>query len=206
MVFVQSLIFSDIHCRANHPDTIVYSQCSNKLLEHAIGLAQDSTLPPLRSLDPEVSECLPPLPQPGEVDFIYGGKPQPHVSLYSSANITSGPPCQSFSNMNHHKVSCLGMLIAYDNLLNGRIVRKQMISGMTHLLSVYCNINKLCRSTLVCNMISYVEYYRPMFFLLENVVGMLSYRLGGEQDHNRVVGGIEMGVVKFILGSLAILG
>lgn len=55
-------------------------------------------------------------------------------------------------------------------------------------------------------MISYVEYYRPMFFLLENVVGMLSYRLGGEQDENRVVGGIEMGVVKFILGSLTALG
>ena len=62
------------------------------------------------------------------------------------------------------------------------------------------------RSTLVCNMISYVEFYRPAFFLLENVVGMLSYQLGGKQDGNKVVDGIKMGVVKFILSSLTTLG
>ena len=48
-------------------------------------------------------------------------------------------------------------------------------------------------------MISYVEFYRPLFFLLENVVGMLSFPLEGK-------GGIKMGVVKFILRALISLG
>ncbi|KAI0373036.1 S-adenosyl-L-methionine-dependent methyltransferase [Pilatotrama ljubarskyi] len=138
--------------KANHPGTIVYNQCTNKLLEHAIQRAKGYPPRPLKSLDDGEGE-LPPMPEPGDVDFIYGG-----------------PPCQSFSLMNH------------------------------------CRKADDIRSTLVCNMISYVEFYRPMYFLLENVVGMLSYRVGGQQHGNRVVGGISMGVVKFILASLTILG
>ncbi|KAI0672839.1 S-adenosyl-L-methionine-dependent methyltransferase [Trametes maxima] len=139
--------------QANHPTAIVYNQCSNKLLNHAIQTHKGFPPEPLQSLDSTASSTLPPMPQPGEVDFIFGG-----------------PPCQSFSLMNHHRKA-----------------------------------NDI-RSTLVCNMISYVEFYKPAYFLLENVVGMLSYRVGGEQEGNRVVGGIEMGVVKFILGSLTTLG
>lgn len=140
-IILQPLVFSDVHSRANHPDTIVYNQCSNKLLEHAIGLAQDSTLRPLRSLDPKVSECLPPLPQPGEVDFIYGGKPHYSYPYASTSNDTIlGPPCQSFSLMNHHRVSYSDMSVACHDLFNGFMFRKQMISGMTPLLSVCCNI------------------------------------------------------------------
>lgn len=55
-------------------------------------------------------------------------------------------------------------------------------------------------------MISYVEFYRPKLFLLENVVGMLSYKVGGVQDGRRIIGGVEMGVIKFILSSLTTLG
>ncbi|KAI0647432.1 S-adenosyl-L-methionine-dependent methyltransferase [Trametes meyenii] len=139
--------------QANHPSAIVYNQCSNKLLDHAIQTYKGFPPKPLQSLNSASPSKLPPMPQPGEVDFIFGG-----------------PPCQSFSLMNHHRRA--------DDI----------------------------RSTLVCNMISYVEFYKPTYFLLENVVGMLSYRLGGKQEGNRVVGGIEMGVVKFILGSLTTLG
>ncbi|KAI0333620.1 S-adenosyl-L-methionine-dependent methyltransferase [Cubamyces sp. BRFM 1775] len=139
--------------RANHPHAVVYNQCTNKLLEHAIQTAKGLSPKPLRSLDEMSCKDLPPMPQPGDVEFICGG-----------------PPCQSFSLMNHHRTA--------DDV----------------------------RSTLVCNMISYVEFYRPAFFLLENVVGMLSYQLGGKQDGNKVVDGIKMGVVKFILSSLTTLG
>ncbi|KAI8989795.1 S-adenosyl-L-methionine-dependent methyltransferase [Trametes punicea] len=139
--------------RANHPHAIVYNQCSNKLLEHAIHTAKGLSPKPLRSLDGAECMELPPMPQPGEVDFIYGG-----------------PPCQSFSLMNHHR-----------------------------------DPNDI-RSTLVCNMISYVEFYRPSYFLLENVVGMLSYKLCAKGENSHTIGTIKMGVVKFILSSLTTLG
>lgn len=59
----------------------------------------------------------------------------------------------------------------------------------------------------MCNMISYVEYYKPRYFLLENVIGLLSCRLQGRQvGKNMVKGGIESGIVKFIMRSLTMLG
>ena len=58
----------------------------------------------------------------------------------------------------------------------------------------------------MCNMLSYVEFYRPKFFLLENVLGLLSYKLEinkvGPQEGNIVA----HGVVKFILRALTSLG
>ena len=58
----------------------------------------------------------------------------------------------------------------------------------------------------MCNMLSYVEFYRPKFFLLENVLGLLSHRLqinkAGPQEGNIVA----HGVVKFILRALTSLG
>lgn len=60
----------------------------------------------------------------------------------------------------------------------------------------------------MCNMLSYVEVYRPSYFLLENVIGLLQHPL-----KSRMVGrafaageGIKMGVVKFIVRSLTCLG
>ncbi|TFY70272.1 hypothetical protein EVG20_g2746 [Dentipellis fragilis] len=138
--------------KKNHPDITVYNQCCNLLLQHAVETYEDKDpLPPFSLHDGKTP--LPPMPQPGEVDFIYGGL-----------------PCQSYSMANHHK-----------------------------------KVNDK-RSTLVCNMISYVEFYRPGWFLLENVVGLLLHPLKGQQEGSRIVGGIKMGVVKFILRSLTSLG
>ncbi|KAH7923467.1 S-adenosyl-L-methionine-dependent methyltransferase [Leucogyrophana mollusca] len=133
---------------ANHPDTIVYNQCTNALLQHDLDLRDGKNPPALRSK--HGNEKLPPLPKPGDVDFIYGG-----------------PPCQSFSAMNHHKAT-----------------------------------NDI-RSTLVCNMLSYVERFRPPYFLLENVVGLLSHKLH-HRRHFR--SSVKFGVVKFIKRSLLALG
>ncbi|KAA1469421.1 S-adenosyl-L-methionine-dependent methyltransferase [Dentipellis sp. KUC8613] len=138
--------------KRNHPDITVYNQCCNLLLQHAVETYEGKDCPPLVSLH-DGKTILPPMPQPGEVDFIYGGL-----------------PCQSYSMANHHK----------------KVIDK--------------------RSTLVCNMISYVEFYRPGWFLLENVVGLLLHPLKGEQEGQKIVGGIKMGVVKFILRSLTSLG
>ncbi|ORX99839.1 S-adenosyl-L-methionine-dependent methyltransferase [Basidiobolus meristosporus CBS 931.73] len=63
------------------------------------------------------------------------------------------------------------------------------------------------KNSLIATSLSYVDYYRPEYFLLENVRGMLAFKLGGEQDGtNRIKGGIKMGVVKFILRALTSMG
>jgi DNA (cytosine-5)-methyltransferase 1 len=58
----------------------------------------------------------------------------------------------------------------------------------------------------VCNMLSYVEFYKPKFFLLENVLGLLNHKLqinkAGPQEGDVVA----HGVVKFILRTLTSLG
>ncbi|KAG9318606.1 hypothetical protein JVU11DRAFT_699 [Chiua virens] len=131
----------------NHPTTTVYNQCTNLCLQHAIDIAENKKLEPLLSLDDGTP--LPPMPKPGEVDFIYGG-----------------PPCQSFSAMNHSKKE-------FD-----------------------------IRSTLVCNMIGYVELYRPMYLLLENVFGILGHNQKTASRRN----GIQFAVVKFIQRALASIG
>jgi DNA (cytosine-5)-methyltransferase 1 len=55
-------------------------------------------------------------------------------------------------------------------------------------------------------MLSYVEFYKPKFFLLENVLGLLNHKLqvnkAGPQEGNDVAHGI----VKFILRTLTSLG
>ncbi|KAK0196767.1 S-adenosyl-L-methionine-dependent methyltransferase [Armillaria mellea] len=64
------------------------------------------------------------------------------------------------------------------------------------------------RSTLPMVMLAYTEWYEPRYFLLENVVGMLTARLGAKSaSHGRsLVGGMEMGVLKLILRILTSLG
>src|SRR6266404_3132019 len=55
-------------------------------------------------------------------------------------------------------------------------------------------------------MLSFVEFYKPKFFLLENVLGLLSHRLQinkpGPQEGDTVANGI----IKFILRTLTSLG
>ncbi|KAI0064526.1 S-adenosyl-L-methionine-dependent methyltransferase [Artomyces pyxidatus] len=138
--------------KENKSQTTVYNQCTNMLLQHAIDIRDGKNPAALKSnLDKKTR--LPPMPQPGDVDFIYGGL-----------------PCQSYSGANRHKKA--------DDV----------------------------RSTLVCNMLSYVEFYKPSYFLLENVVGLVHFPLKGSQDGKRLVDGIKMGVVKFILRTLTALG
>ncbi|KAJ1737906.1 hypothetical protein LPJ72_000061 [Coemansia sp. Benny D160-2] len=136
----------------NHPNTQVYNQCSNLLLDSAIKDHQKIPRGPLiNNFD---GKQLPPMPQPGDVDFIY-----------------CGPPCQGFSRCN-------------------RFIKADDI-----------------KTSLIANALSYVDFYRPSYFLLENVRGLLNYRLGGVQvGPGKVKGGIEMGMLKFILRTLTTMG
>ncbi|RKP35191.1 S-adenosyl-L-methionine-dependent methyltransferase, partial [Dimargaris cristalligena] len=59
------------------------------------------------------------------------------------------------------------------------------------------------KNTLVTTSLSYVDFYRPRYFLLENVYGMVRFRLGGTQDSSaKIKDGIKMGVLKFIIRAL----
>lgn len=58
----------------------------------------------------------------------------------------------------------------------------------------------------MCNHLSYVEYYEPDYFQLENVSGIFSYRLGGDLEGRRIVRGVVSGVVKLIYRILMDLG
>ncbi|KIP09557.1 hypothetical protein PHLGIDRAFT_116344 [Phlebiopsis gigantea 11061_1 CR5-6] len=64
------------------------------------------------------------------------------------------------------------------------------------------------RNTLVCNMLSYVDFYRPKYFMLENVEGILYHPLAATQERpgSTMEGGVRMGVVKLILRVLISLG
>ncbi|KAJ2737065.1 hypothetical protein IW152_000328 [Coemansia sp. BCRC 34962] len=136
----------------NHPDAQVYNECSNLLLDSAIRAHRGESVKPLTNKFD--GKELPPMPQPGDVDFIY-----------------CGPPCQGFSRCN-------------------RFIKADDI-----------------KTSLVANALSYVDFYRPTYFLLENVRGLLSYRLGGVQvGPGKVSGGIEMGMLKFILRTLTTMG
>lgn len=58
-------------------------------------------------------------------------------------------------------------------------------------------------------MLSYVDFYRPKFFMLENVEGILYHPLAATQEGgpgSKMEGGIRMGVVKLILRVLTNLG
>ncbi|KAJ2084197.1 hypothetical protein H4R24_000270 [Coemansia sp. RSA 988] len=136
----------------NHPDAQVYNQCSNLLLESAIKAYHGAPTQPL--INKFDGKELPPMPRPGDVDFIY-----------------CGPPCQGFSRCN-------------------RFIKADDI-----------------KTSLIANALSYVDFYRPTYFLLENVRGLIDYRLGGVQiGPGRVSGGIKMGVLKFILRALTTMG
>ncbi|KAF9200850.1 hypothetical protein BGZ49_008924 [Haplosporangium sp. Z 27] len=62
------------------------------------------------------------------------------------------------------------------------------------------------KNSLIATAMSYVDIYRPQYFLLENVRGMLSFRLGKVKINNKWEGGIQMGVVKFVVRCLTAMG
>lgn len=64
-------LFNNLPCRANHPNAVVYNESSNCLLQHAIDAAEGRNPTPLRGKGN--NEELPPMPQKGDVEFIYGG-------------------------------------------------------------------------------------------------------------------------------------
>jgi len=81
-----------------------------------------------------------------------------------------------------------------------------MIQGKSILVLLLNFPSQGSRVTLVCNMLSYVEYYQPKYFMLENVERMINHPLAADLVNKRFVGGIPQGMLKLITSSLASLG
>jgi DNA (cytosine-5)-methyltransferase 1 len=81
-----------------------------------------------------------------------------------------------------------------------------MIQGKSAPIIAELSCHKFSRVTLICNMLSYVEYYRPKYFMLENVERMINHPLAAELVNKRFVGGVSQGMLKLITASLASLG
>ena len=62
------------------------------------------------------------------------------------------------------------------------------------------------KNSLIATSLSYVDFYKPQYFLLENVRGMMNFKLNQTLVGTKWVGGTEMGVVKFVLRSLTAMG
>lgn len=87
------------------------------------------------------------------------------------------------------------------------------LPGPTEVDFLYCGppcqgfsgINRFAKADdqlndLIWTALSYCDFYRPRFFLLENVRGMVSFKLGGRQEgKNRIIGGIKM-VMMLVVG------
>ncbi|KAJ3542763.1 hypothetical protein NM688_g5941 [Phlebia brevispora] len=62
------------------------------------------------------------------------------------------------------------------------------------------------RNTLVANMMSYVDFYRPKFFLLENVQGLFEWKGHAALAHDSLETDIDMAAPKFIIRAMISLG
>ncbi|KAF9030701.1 S-adenosyl-L-methionine-dependent methyltransferase [Hymenopellis radicata] len=105
------------------------------------------------------------------------------------------------------------------SLLDGRVLSPLPRRGEVDILSGgppcqafsranHCPNADDIRATLPMTMLSYVEFYAPKYFLLENVTGLLGYRLlGRPKAHGKSLeGGVEMGLPKLICRILMSLG
>ena len=129
VMFLHGLIIDNTLClRFNKNQATVYNQDCNVLLEHAIQVYNSKNSPPLQSLDG--GKLLPPLPKPGEVDLICGGK---HYWKLEEPllNVTTGPPCQGFSHANRHPVSQVAFRHFLSWMLMSVANSKQMTQGRT---------------------------------------------------------------------------
>ena len=63
------------------------------------------------------------------------------------------------------------------------------------------------KSHLILNLVSWVDYLRPKYCVFENVRGFREYNLNAAQaGKHRVVGGIVMGGLKFLVHALLTMG
>eukprot|EP00887_Chlorella_sp_A99_P005231 scaffold1.g5231.t1 len=136
--------------RLNNPDAATFCNNCNVLLHAAMvkaGLGEDC----LASKEAEEETARLPeeqreaLPAPGEVDFICGG-----------------PPCQGYSGMNRFNKGNWSMVQARGQLCSAQPSPAFLPSPPI-------------QNSMVMAFLSYADFYRPRYFLLENVRNFVSH-------------------------------
>ncbi|KIM90499.1 hypothetical protein PILCRDRAFT_766532 [Piloderma croceum F 1598] len=132
----------------NSPDTVVYNECTNKVLKYAIKAHKGHSVEKLLNLFDGTP--LPPLPKPKDIDCII-----------------TGFPCQPHSHM-----------------------------------SMFQKANDI-KSNLILNVLSWVDFLKLKFCILENVCGFLFFNHNATQAGIHCVeGSIEMSGLKFVICAL----
>ena len=102
------------------------------------------------------------LPRKGEVELLCGG-----------------PPCQGFSGMNRFNSREYSQFKVSPELQHHEISKKKCkMFSFQHGLCVSCDCHMIVviQNSLVASYLSYCDYYRPRFFLLENVRNFVSFK------------------------------
>lgn len=134
--------------RLNNPGTTVFTEDCNVLLKLVMSGEKANSLGQK-------------LPQKGDVEMLCGG-----------------PPCQGFSGMNRFNSRTYSkfknsLVVSYLRCVAVTIASRHEITSSASFLSTIqaqLNLNKIFPSC------SYCDYYRPKFFLLENVRNFVSFK------------------------------
>lgn len=63
------------------------------------------------------------------------------------------------------------------------------------------------KSHLILNLLSWVDFLKPKYCYFENVRGFMQYKLNAQQkDRHKIVGGIELGGLKFVIRAMIAMG
>ena len=63
------------------------------------------------------------------------------------------------------------------------------------------------KSHLILNLLSWVDFLNPKYCYFENVRGFMKYKLNSQQkDRYKIIGGIEVGGLKFLVRAMISMG
>lgn len=63
------------------------------------------------------------------------------------------------------------------------------------------------KSHLILNLLSWVDFLKPKYCIFENVRGFMKYKLNAQQkDRYKIIGGIELGGLKFVVRAMLAMG
>ncbi|KAK7686545.1 hypothetical protein QCA50_010145 [Cerrena zonata] len=73
-------------------------------------------------------------------------------------------------------------------------------------LNMYQNAHDK-KSHLILNLLSWVDFLKPKYCFFENVRGFMKYKLNAQQkDRYKIIGGIELGGLKFVIRAMLAMG
>ena len=63
------------------------------------------------------------------------------------------------------------------------------------------------KSQLILNLLSWVDFLKPKYCYFEHIRGFMKYKLNSQQkDRYKIIGGIEVGGLKFLVRAMISMG